>query len=612
MSFPPDFLPNLRTAEAADSETTQLPQPEAEQMTRPRSLRMQYRFLRALIFAFWLLGRLIFWQIYVRRWFPGRVERGNNQRWIKYAREFRAFAVGMGGVMIKLGQFFATRFDVLPEEVIRELLSLVDEVPAIPFDKIRPIIESELGPIDKRYRRINETTVAAASLGQVHRAQLLNGDRVVVKVQRPEIRDIVHTDLAAMMVVARFGMRFAFIRNRADAVALTEEFGRVLLEEVSYIKEAQNGARFAKMFKDDPGVYVPAMYPAHSTDSVLTMEDVTAIKITDYAAMEAAGINRSAVARRLMDTYLKQVFEERFFHADPHPGNLFVYPLPVSNSASGEDGQPFYLIFVDFGMAGELTEEIRQGVTNTLLAVVTRDAEKLVHSYEELGFLLPGADTRRIVQAAKAVFDQVWGMNMSQISDVDYDEMLELGREFSDLLFDMPFRIPQDLIYLGRTLAILSGMATTLDPSFNAWDELQPFTQKLAAESVKALNLGEMLIEPLLQSIPRNREEGVQLAQKLIVRVIDSLRSWQQAVTQLEQITSGELEVVSKPGPAHRRQLDRIEAQGRRTTRAVLFGCALITSTLFYTNGDTGLAAVGYVISGLLFLMLVSTRSRFI
>ena len=207
----------------------------------------------------------------------------------------------MGGVMIKLGQFISTRADILPEEITNELAGLQDEVPSVPNEKMRAVIEGELGPVASRFRWIAETPVAAASLGQVYRAQLLNGDRVVVKVQRPGIREVVQTDLTALRIVSHIANRFTFIRRRADMVALTDEFGRVLLEELSYQHEAYNAARFHALFADNPHVYVPVVYGEYSSDRVLTMEDVTSIKITDFAAMEAAGINRRAVADRRLE-----------------------------------------------------------------------------------------------------------------------------------------------------------------------------------------------------------------------------------------------------------------------------------------------------------------------
>ena len=267
-------------------------------LPRSRSLAMQWRYVRVLVFAGWLFARVLFWQVYVRRYFRGYIDRTNTARFAKYAREFRAFAIELGGVFIKLGQFVSTRVDALPEEVVRELESLQDEVPTIPFKQIWQTLENDLGDISKHFQWVNETPIAAASLGQVHKAHLLNGEKVVVKVQRPRIRRTCYTDLAALKVVAWVAMRFRFISRRADAIALTEEFGRVLLEELSYLHEARNALIFADFFRNDLGVYIPAIYVEHTTDRVLTLEDVSSIKISDYAAMEAAGISRKDVAVR--------------------------------------------------------------------------------------------------------------------------------------------------------------------------------------------------------------------------------------------------------------------------------------------------------------------------
>jgi len=573
-------------------------------LPRPHSLRMQYRFLRSLAYSGWLMARLLFWYYFVERVIGAKdyIDRTNMERWQQYSREFRHFAIAMGGVMIKLGQFISTRVDVLPPEIIQELEGLQDEVPSVPTSKILAVIEAELGKIAARYQWIDEKPVAAASLGQVHRAKLLNGDRVVVKVQRPGIDHIVYTDLRALKIVASIAMRFRFINRRADTRALAEEFGRVLLEELSYEHEARNAARFANIFKNDMGVYVPSFYLDHSTDRVLTIEDVTTIKITDYAAMEAAGINRKVVASRLMNTYLKQVFEERFFHADPHPGNLFIYPLPVDDEKAdfGPKGRPFYLIFIDFGMTGILSEKITTGLVNTLGAVLSRDAHKLVQSYSELGFLLPGADLDRIEEATAATFNRVWGLSMAEIRDIDFDEMAALGNEFNDLLYDMPFYVPQDFIYLGRAIGILSGMCTSLDPSFNPWKELQAHSQKLIMQNVlktDSLPGFESLFNGTgLQSL-------LGIGQTLITRAINPGGTSQTAL--LERAERGEIKFQVDPGLKLQRQLVRLETQERRTTRAILFGSLLISATLLYTHGDIAPAVIGYVISGYTFLRLI-------
>lgn len=611
----PDFLAALEPVTAASNGAHAGPAPGTPEeraheaaaarealRRRPRSLKMWVRYVRVLGFFGWLFARLLFWHWFMARLAPETVKRGNLKRWTGYARAFRGFAIEMGGMMIKAGQFISTRSDILPAEITRELASLRDEVPGVPLAQIRQIIEQDLGPISARFAAFDDTPLAAASLGQVHRARLHSGEKVVVKVLRPGIVDICHTDLAAMNVVAHIAMRFRFISRRADAVALIREFGRVLLEELSYRHEARNNARFAAMFRDDLGVYIPAVYPEHSSNRVLTMEDVTAIKLDDYAALEAAGISRKAVAKRLMDTYLVQIFQQRFFHADPHPGNLFVYPLPDSvkrdpayAKVDNGGGKPFYLIFIDFGMAASVTPEIVAGLIDTLGAVITRDSRKLIESYSELGFLLPGADVDRLEEATRQVFDQVWGLSMDQLRDTSFDRMANIGKEFSDLLYAMPFQVPQDFIYLGRTVSILSGLATSLDSSFNPWSEIQPYAQKLmltrggkpgAAEgAVSALGF------PALQSLfsGNGAQALVSLGQTVLGRATGS--------TVLNRLESGELTLKTEAGPLLRGQLARVEAQGRRTQRAVIFGSLLVTSTLFYMNGDAAIAVIGWILS---------------
>jgi predicted unusual protein kinase regulating ubiquinone biosynthesis (AarF/ABC1/UbiB family) len=564
----------------------------------PRGLRMRMRFWRIFIYAVWLFARLVIWQLFVANYFPKYVERTNLKRWVAYARSFRYFAIQMGGVMIKAGQFISTRVDILPPEVTNELAALRDEVPAIPTDHMRAIIERELGPIDRRFSWLNDKPAAAASLGQVYRARLLNGDRVVVKVQRPGIAEICHTDLSALNAVARFAMNFRFVSRRADAIALAQEFGRVLLEELSYRHEARNAQRFSDMFKDDMGVYIPSVYREHSTDCVLTMEDVTTIKINDYAALEDAGISRKAVAKRLMDTYLQQIFVERFFHADPHPGNLFVYPLPHENGTVYSGDRPFYLIFIDFGMTGALTPQIAGGLVSTLTAVISRDAHGLIESYKQLGFLLPDADTDRIEEATRAVFNQVWGLSLAEMSSISYSAAADLGKEFNDLIFAMPFQVPQDFVYLGRTVSILSGMCTSIDPTFNPWSEMEPYAEKMAKQMFSGGGIaapGTLPASPLMQLFGGGTGQALlNIGQQVIERALTPQASAGEIIQRLER---GDIRMQVEPASSYKKQLQRIEGQSKRTGRTVIFGSLLIASTLLYTNGDVVPAAVGYLLT---------------
>ena len=202
-----------------------------------------------------------------------------------------------------------------------------------------------------------------------------------------------------------------------------------------------------------------------STLRVLTLEDVFAIKITDYDAITAAGIDRGEVARKLLDTYLEQIFEDGFFHADPHPGNLFITPLPPAKGSKRKTVR-WQLTFVDFGMVGHVPENLRKGLRETVIAVGTRDAARLIKSYKELGFLLPGADTQALEQASAAVFDRFWGMSMSELKNVRPNEVHDIGHRVRDVMVETPFQVPNDLLMLVRTVAILSGMCTGLDPNF--------------------------------------------------------------------------------------------------------------------------------------------------
>jgi len=592
------------------------PSPEDSTVEEPthggRSLRLQWRYFQIIAFAGWMFVRVLFWQVYANRFFPKWVEKTNLRRWIGYTREFRAFAIKRGGVFIKLGQFISTRVDILPESIINELKSLQDEVPTIPFKHILTVLERELGGIEM-YEFLDETPIAAASLGQVHRAKLKSGEKVVVKVQRPNIRDICYTDLAAMRVVAGIAMRFRFIYNRSDAVGLVNEFGKVLLEELSYKHEAYNAQRFTAMFKNMAGVYVPHIYVEYSTDQVLTIEDVSNIKIDDYEALEKAGINRKSVAKRLMDTYLHQVFNHYFFHADPHPGNLFVRALP-NDDPSQET--PFDLIFIDFGMTGSLTHEIADAMVTTLHAVLNRDVRTMVKSYEKLGFLLPGADTDRIVEAAQAAFDEIWGLSMSDLQKIDINQLSEIGDEFNDLIFDMPFYIPQDFIYLGRTVSILSGMCTLLDEHYNPWIELIPYTETLLArgfgidipKSSRTMNGSASLLDPrtlananTLQSLFSGNGAKVlrSLAEELIRRVFPAIIRTDETMKKLQ---AGEIRVITEMSVAQRQQLRRIEKESRNTSRSIFFGAMFISGTLFYVNGEIWLAVTLYGVCAITFI----------
>jgi predicted unusual protein kinase regulating ubiquinone biosynthesis (AarF/ABC1/UbiB family) len=538
----------------------------AQPTKRVRSGRFRWRYLRVVAFFASVALGIIGWDILLRAVGLGRIARRTARaRYRRIARRYRRLATRLGGVWIKVGQFLSTRVDMLPEEITSELSGLQDEVSPEPATAMRRVIEAEFGaPVDRVFDAFEDSPLASASLGQVHRARV-GEERVVVKVQRPDIHELLEVDLAALRVVVGWLEHYPPVARRADLDALVAEFSRTLWAEVDYIAEAENARRFGKMFESDAGVRVPGVIASHSTRRVLTLEDVYAIKITDYAAIDAAGVRRADVADRLFRTYLRQIFQEGFFHADPHPGNLFVDP-------NGESG--WRLVFVDFGMVGHVSERMRQGLRDMVIGVGVRDMDRLARSYEELGVLLPGADMRRLREAESAVFDRFWGKSMQELTSIDHRALHDMAHEFRDLVFELPFQLPADLIFLGRCVAILSGICTGLHADFNVFEGLTPFAKDLLAdEGGDWLNMAFQWLE----------REGRRMA-GLPAR-IDA------ALTGLE---SGKLRVQASPTPELEEQLDHVRRGLHRLAAAVIFASLMLTGAILYGRADERLSVAAW------------------
>jgi predicted unusual protein kinase regulating ubiquinone biosynthesis (AarF/ABC1/UbiB family) len=552
--------------------------PYTETASGASARRLRARYRRVV----WFFGRhllsVVIWDLGLRRIGLGRLARRNAEsRYRGIAARFRGLATELGGVWIKVGQFLSARVDVLPAAITEELAELQDDVPAEPFEALRQVLLASFpDALEAHFAELDPEPMASASLGQVHRARLVSGERVVVKIQRPGIDDLLRVDLAALRTVVTWLKRYRAITRRADLDGLLAEFSRTLWEEVDYVAEAGNAERFAAMFAASREVRIPAVYRAHSTRQVLTLEDVYFIKITDYAAIESSGVDRSQVARRLMDTYLRQIFLEGFFHADPHPGNLFVEPDP-------ENG--WRLVFVDFGMVGSLTEEARAGLRDLAIGVGTRDVERLLHAYQTLGVLLPSADMGRIRQAETAMFSQVWGRSMRELTHMDRRQMHEFAHQFRDLLYDMPFQVPTDLIFLGRCVAILSGMCTGLDPDFNLFDGLAPFARRLMQDE-----RGDWM-DTILEWL--SEEAG------LLARLPKRLDS---TLTRLED---GTLTVTARAAPSLEMRLSRLTRALDRLVWAVVFGALLLVGALLFTAGERTLGGVGLILAILAFIRML-------
>ncbi len=548
------------------------------------------RYRRITIFFAKVILSLAFWELILSRiGLRGLANKNRDRRLLKIAHNFRLLAVDMGGVMIKVGQFFSSRMDVLPEVITAELAGLQDEVAAESYEDIARLAESEYNaPLDKVFAEFDKEPLAAASLGQVHRAKLFPpkegetgepfGTDVVVKVQRPNIEEIITIDLAALRTVGDWVMRYKPIRKRIDVPAILVEFSRITFEEIDYQAEGRNAETFGEDFKDIPGVRIPAVVWNRTTKRVLTLENVLSIKITDYDQIEEAGIDRKEVATRVFDAYMKQIFDQGFFHADPHPGNLFVDP-------NGGENSDWQLTFVDFGMVGHIPPNALAGLREFAIGLGTKDSKRMIKAYQLLGMILPGADLDLIQKADSMVFDRFWGKNMDELKEISFQEVHEFTLEFRELVYDMPFQAPQDIIFLIRTISILSGICIGLDPEFNFWEVLAPYAKKLISEEVGG-----------------NWQGWVSEAGSLLQSVIALPRKAENVLTKIER---GEISIRT---PMVDWQLRGVNRGIRRVGTSIFFLAFLTNGIILYINQYQTFAWI--LFGGAAFSLVSSVFSR--
>ena len=448
---------------------------------------------------------------------------------------FRKTAIKLGVLMIKLGQFLSSRADLLPERALATLASLQDEVPPEPFSHIVAVLESELGkPVEVIFSVLEQKATAAASLGQVHKAILAStGETVAVKVQRPNIEQLVRMDLSTLKFVIWVINRFVDTGEFIDLMGFYREFRRTVYEEIDYVSEAANAKRFKDMFKDDPTIYIPSVHEEYVSRRVLVLEWIDGIKINDYATLDAAGIDHLEVAKRTVSTYFYQFFEAGFFHADPHPGNIFIKKGPPDIGPIIE--------FVDFGMVGTLTKSMKKAMKDLFLSFVTRDSHALVTALNHLGFIGEGANTAVIERGVSIMMEQYYGMTLGEAREIEIPEVTEdVGR----LLYGQPFQIPAQFAFTGKAIGTLIGVATGLAPDFNFVDVATPYARKFLGLDAEGIG---------------------QTAQQIFTQLLDSARIMLTLPRSIEQLINkletGQIEVKAAVGSSEPR------AGGRRRRR---------------------------------------------
>jgi predicted unusual protein kinase regulating ubiquinone biosynthesis (AarF/ABC1/UbiB family) len=556
---------------------------------RARYRRVRRFFLRALLHALW-------WDVVLNRPLLRRLRRPPLERWQGVARRYRELALDLGGVLIKLGQFLSARVDVLPHAITSELATLQDEVPPVSTAAVVRQVEEDLGkPLAELFAHFSATPAGAASLAQAHAARLHTGEDVVVKVLRPGIERLVETDLAAIGPAIRWLRRSATVRRRVDVEWLRREFTAVTRRELDLENEGKNAERFGADFADDASALVPKVYWSHTRGRVLTLENVAAIKVTNLEALEAAGVDRREVARRLYAIYMQQFFITHFVHADPHPGNIFIHPLTPSPGPAGsvdttpEDSTPFRVAFVDFGMMTEIPERLRLGLREFAIGLGTRDARRIVDAYVTAGTLLPNADLDRLVEAHEAILSRFWGVRLSELRDVAMHEARHLAMEYRDLLFELPIQVQADMLFAMRAVGILAGLCTTLDDRFDPWAETIPFAERLTREAERHGVSGVL-------------DELGELAQAL-------LKAPAQLDRLLGHLDRGNLTIRTSPSEEATRRLERLERSIDRLAWLVGGGTMLVSATLLRSLTDQRVAAA-VLLGGAVFAFLLGLLRR--
>lgn len=534
----------------------------AKKAPRINRFSQMMRFLRVSRLLLWTL-----WVIYRERQRVIRAhERGredvqpNIEVLMKVLVAFRHTAVKLGVLMIKLGQFLSARADLLPEQALAVLVSLQDEVPPEPFSHVKSVIEEELGePIDKIFSSLDQEAAAAASLGQVHHAILRsNGKEVAVKIQRPNIDRLVHMDLSTLKFVIWVIHRF-IKSDVIDLNAFYREFKRTVYEEIDYLTEANHARQFREMFADDPTIAIPCVYDEYTSRRVLVLEWVNGVKINDYTALEAAGIDRLEVANRTVRAYFYQFFQAGFFHADPHPGNLFV-------QVGAPEVGPI-ITFVDFGMVGTLSASMKKAMKDLFVSFVMRNSHKLVEALSSLGFIGQGANMMALERGVALMMEQYYGMTLGEARSLDIPGVAD---EVSKLMYGQPFQIPAQFAFTGRAITTLIGVSTGLAPAFNFVDVATPYARTF-------LGLDSSGIAEMVRNLPNQVLEMGRLLLKL-PGAVDHL------ITKLE---TGQLEVrlagdVPMGGPRRRRNgYSRANGSGGNGLSWVLLSAVTMIGGIF-------------------------------
>jgi len=474
-----------------------------ENYSRQRRFVDIWMFVLTLLFGLWLDNKA--WS------YPGGVTEARRiARRKKQAIWIRNTLLDLGPTFIKVGQLFSTRADLFPSEYVEELAKLQDRVPAFSYEQVETTIERELGKkIPELFHSFEPVPLAAASLGQVHKAKLRSAEEVVVKVQRPGLKKLFEIDLAILKGITRYFQNHPDWGRGRDWLGIYEECCRILWEEIDYLNEGRNADAFRRNFREYDWVKVPRIYWRYTSPQVLTLEYAPGIKISHYEAIEAAGLDRKLIAKQGAEAYLHQLLNNGFFHADPHPGNIAVSPEGA-------------LIFYDFGMMGRIKANVREQLMKTLFGIAQKDGDRVVASLVELGALAPTDDMGPVRRSVQFMLDNFMDKPFENQS------VSAISEDLYEIAYNQPFRFPATFTFVMRAFSTLEGVGKGLDPEFNFMEVAKPFAFQLMTDGNGSVDGNSFLNELSRQAaqvgstafgLPRRLEDTLEKLERGDLRV---------------------------------------------------------------------------------------------
>lgn len=481
----------------------------------------------------------------------------------------------LGTTYIKFGQFLASRPDIFPDEVISELRKLQDNTPYFPFEKIKPIIEHSINrPIGEIFEYIEETPMASASIAQVHRGKLLNGEIVAIKIKKPGVKELVEQDISILMLIGKMAEKHIQEAKQIQLVKIIEEMSEQINKELNFELEMFYIEKFSEFFKNDTSLIFPKIHREFSSNDIIVMDMIQGVRIDDIVALEEKKINLREIASRGVNFYLKQVFEFGFFHADPHPGNLLIT----------DDGK---IAILDFGIIGKIDSELLEHLSDIFLSLIKLDINGLVNEMIEFGIINPDIDIRKIKLDLMDVILPVYGKNIGEIDSLKIlQHIITMGRKYR-------FNFPIDYLYIIKTFAFLESTGKKLDPDFNVLYFTKPYAKKIIRQKysyknivLKSLKNGKVY-GGMINSIPEDYK-------KIVSKVLNDKITFNFVHKGLEKFAT---------------QLDK--SVNRLSFSIVIAGIILSSSIMVYANvgpkifGMSVLGLLGFIVSSFLGLGLI-------